>query len=338
MTRLGMSVVSAALCAVMSFGCGRSVDLNNLHDEDLDALCDQLLRCGEVSSHDTCVALLDRVLSTARIEAGAKAGAIKYDADKAGECLDAIADQSCDPASKNARIQPQACTDAIKGTRKQGESCFFGGECETKSCTLPGTCTMACCAGTCDPPPPPDAAIGQPCEAAPCVEGAYCNAAGTCAALIAEGQACEFDDECAYDTSCIGATGAKTCKRSPKIGDPCLDDGGALTCIVGGTGCDATMHCVARLDAGATCDPQRSLCKGDLICDATSNKCSAAPGTGQPCTIGCAAGNYCELGTTGSGTCQKLKADGQACMRGGECDSNNCDATSKTCTVPQVCA
>jgi hypothetical protein len=335
MTRLGLSVLA---CALFVTGCG-GVSVNDLKTKDIDALCDRLVRCGAISSKAVCVAAYSQFLDDKQLKAGVANGSIKYDDGKAGDCIDALSNESCDASSKDARVQPQACTDAIKGNRKQGEMCYFGGQCTSGSCTPPQTCTMACCAGTCDMDPPAAVAVGQSCEAAPCVDGAYCDATAVCAALIPEGQACQSSFECSYGTVCAGTT-TMVCTKAPKVGDPCLVGTGGNACVVTGLRCDSTMHCAQLLDPGATCDPQNNLCKQDLLCDATSLKCTTLPTDGQPCTQACSPPDRCVIPQGAqTGTCMPLLSNGSTCTSSDDCASGFCDTgATNTCIDEMVCA
>jgi hypothetical protein len=330
MTRL------ALLCALVA-ACG-GISINDLKSSEIDALCDRLVRCGQVASKQECIDLYDRVFSDAQLKAGVGNGSITYDDGKAGDCVDALRGESCDDASKDARVLPQACKDAVHGNRKQGDPCYFGAQCTSQKCTPPtGTCTMTCCAGTCAADPPAPAAIGQSCMTAACVDGSYCDATQTCVALIAANAACTSSTQCTYGTLCAGAsTTALACTPTPKAGDPCANEGGSFpTCDTIGLACDATNHCVALLDKGATCDPNANLCKGDLMCDATAHTCQQRPGTGQPCTTVCAEPDTCKIDTTtGAGTCVAPLANGMQCQSSNDCASTYCDQSK----APAVCA
>ena len=99
------------------------------------------------------------------------------------------------------------------------------------------------------------------------------------------------------------------------------------------------MHCVAQLGSGATCDPQNNLCKNDLVCDATTMKCTGLPTDGQACTQACAPPDRCVIDqTTGTGTCKPLAANGDACQNNFECTSRFCDTTTMKCADQVVCS
>lgn len=341
MTKTRLSGLAVLLCAAL-VGCGGgSISINDLKGAVADSNCDRLVRCGAVSSHDACVALLNSFFNEDELQADVANGTVKYDGEKAQSCLDALGGSSCDVSQKDNRVTPQDCIDAIKGTVADGGSCKNDGQCISQSCNVPTNCGQACCAGTCDPTPPKAVAIGQSCATAPCVDGAYCDTSATCAALVASGAACTGDDMCAYGTVCAGATGSTTCVAAPKAGDTCLTRvSGGNKCVQTGLACDATNHCIKLLASGATCDPQAALCQEDLACDPTAMTCGGLPGNGQPCPgFECSPGNYCQVDAQfNPTTCAPLKDDNAACQQSFECKSGSCDQTAHTCTAATVCS
>src|SRR6185437_9349448 len=112
MTRL------ALICVLVS-ACG-GVSVNDLKNQEVDALCDRLARCGQISDKQACVDLYDHLFDFSQLEAGVGNGSITYDDGKAGDCIDALRGASCDFSAQDVRVTPKACTDAIKGNRKQG--------------------------------------------------------------------------------------------------------------------------------------------------------------------------------------------------------------------------
>jgi hypothetical protein len=338
----GGNMTRLALICVLVSACG-GVGVNDLKNQEIDALCDRLARCGQISDKQTCIDVYNRLFNDDQLKAGVGNGSITYDDGKAGDCIDAIRGESCDLSSKDNRVEPESCKDAVKGTRKQGDPCYFNGECTSNSCAAPtGTCTMACCAGTCNADPPAAVAIGKSCADAPCVDGAYCDDTTTCVALIAQNAACASSSNCTYGTICAGQTGALTCTPTPKAGDTCLlEDGAFATCSTEGLDCDSTNHCVALLDKGATCGDATPPCKGDLTCDPSTLKCGSPPADGQACTDQCASPDHCVInGTTGQGTCTAPLANGMPCQSSSDCNSNFCDQSQQTpvCADRTVCS
>ncbi|MCE9571530.1 MAG: hypothetical protein K8W52_00090 [Deltaproteobacteria bacterium] len=324
-----------AVCAIASFvaacGGGSSVPVTDLDTSLTDAYCQYLVRCGVVESTARCKQELGTGgFDTAAIEGGVGAGKITYDADAAGDCVDAYANLSCNPGDKGNRVTPQACTDAIKGTVADGGACAISAECVSQSCNVPA-CDQACCPGTCNPTIA-EVAIGGSCASAPCVDGSYCaTATKVCTALVASGGTCAASRECAFGTTCIDTK----CQKPAGKGEACIvtTDGG--TCGTTGVFCNqTTMKCEGYLFSGATCDPAADACAGYLICDETTMKCGDYPSVGEACTFSCKTGAFCDTATS---MCVATKADGTTCQFDDECTSNNCDTTTLKCTTPMVC-
>lgn len=342
MLRLRNVAIATAIASLAACGGSSSVAITDLGSSLLDAQCQHYVDCGVVESVAVCKDLLRNFFNTAAIEGGITAGKIKYDGGKAGECIDAFAGASCNPGDQGNRTTPQACLDAIKGTIADGGACANDNECISQSCNNP-TCSMACCPGTCDATQT-KAAIGAACNPGACVDGAFCKAAATgtgstCTALVAAGAACNVDDECAFGTVCLGATGATTCVKPAAKGAACIADGDGFSCGTQGLDCNqVTMKCEGRLFTGATCDPQNDRCATYLSCDSTSMKCVGAPAIGQPCVSGCASGAYCKPDASGTtSTCTAKQANGATCASGTECTSGHCDTASMKCADVAAC-
>jgi Dickkopf N-terminal cysteine-rich region len=342
MIRLRLSSISAVALAVAALasvaslaGCGKSVALSDLDKELVNATCDYYVRCGIVQDHKTCVSFATATpAALAQARADVDSGALHYDESAAADCIDAIAGQSCNPGDQDRRVEPGACNDTFKGNRKDGEACFDSGECASRRCTLPQTCTMACCIGSCTALPAP-AAIGQSCtNGVPCVDGAYCNTTGgtttgpVCAALLGAGVQCQNDAQCTWGLQCMGGS----CQKPPAVGAGCI----AGDCGVDGHVCaEGSSTCEKLLFEGAICDPANNLCAAYLTCDTTARKCVAGPAVGQPCPTGvCGPGGFCKLDLTGS-VCTAPQANGQTCTGNRECASGAC-AQGK-CADPTVC-
>lgn len=334
LTRLGI-VSAAALCGIL-IGCGGgSVSIDDLGSAVIDAQCDHYVQCGEISSHDACVALLSQGFNFDELVQSVNQGLVSYDGEKAQSCLDTLSGLSCDPSVEENRVAIPDCDEAIKGTVADGGACKNSNECVSGSCAVT-TCTMACCPGTCNPSPPALAPIGQSCSTTNCVDGAYCNASAVCAALLDPGATCTGDNECGYGTVCAGAT-TLTCISPPqKAGDACISRSGSPDCVIDGLYCNSSNKCANYLDSGATCgatDP----CMFDLACNST---CGALPAIGDNCPqFQCAAGAYCQVDTTTgmATTCAALKADGATCAQSSECDSAFCDSNTSKCAAPTSC-
>jgi len=324
---------AAALIAATAAGCGGgSVDINDLGAAVSDSYCQYYVSCGVFSSIDACKALFGDSRIDPQLVADVDSGVIKYDGGAAKDCIDALATTSCNPGDQNSRVTPSSCDDAFTGTIGDGGTCYISDECISKNCDKP-SCSMACCAGTCGPADPAPVAIGQSCEAAPCVDGAYCDATATCAALLPAGSDCQGDSQCAYGLLCLGAG---TCQAPAGAGDTCITGGNGPECGVLGVVCDPTTNtCVGYLAEGAACDPQVGNCQPFTFCDQTTMVCTSYPKVGEACPNNiCAPGGFCDQT---SQMCLGPQANGHTCTQSSQCQSNYCDQTSGQCADKTIC-
>lgn len=319
--------------ALLLGACGGpdSVPLDDLGDTIIDAYCDRAVRCGAFASEDACRSYLGGLLEADDLIRSVEAGRTNYDGEAAGECIDQLRGASCDVTTEDSRVEPPACDDAFDGTVADGGTCFDDEECVNDNCDVPA-CDMACCMGTCVAGVPVPA-IGQPCPDFECQDGAFCNAAGNCAALLATGSPCTDSDECAYGLYC--PEGAATCTDAPNRGDACP----AGECADLGDRCDQTSTtCVALSRAGEPCSAGFAGffdCQQPLVCNQTSLVCENPPGVGQPCNFFCASGAFCN----DVNTCEATRANGSACQSDSECSSTYCDdfAAAPVCADDPVC-
>lgn len=325
MSPAGMRLVAVMICAA---GCGGGVAIEDFDDALADAFCDRFLRCGGIESRDLCRELLDTSgAELVELQHAVADGSVLYDEEAMEECLDAAALQSCDKTAEDARVQPPACRDAIRGTVADGGACAIGEQCVSGSCDNP-SCGMACCVGTCEPTVS-EVAIGGACgtNTTVCVEGAFCNTSLICQALLAANEPCIIDEQCGYGLYCSGTT--DTCTDAPNRGDACPDD----ECADLGTFCDADGTCAALPRRGEACEPFGG-CVVPNLCNPDTLTCEPPPGVGQPCDFVCAVGAYCD---EVSGSCIAEKANGQPCETGGECASGLCDEVTALCGDAPVC-
>lgn len=300
--------------------CGDSVDFDDLPDGLEDARCDALVRCNGIQDSKTCDAAFN--LDSAdfdTIRTGIKNGTIKYDGDKAAECLDQLGGAGC---TFDGFHETNACDGVFTGTVPAGGTCSIDLQCANQGdCQLAGNCDpdTQCCTGTCVAGTI-ESAIGGPCddEIHECAVNAYCKPGtgqgpGTCAALVSgEGTACDALQACANPLYCninfqtdMGtckkpAASNAACSRMDLI--PCADsrdycDQTSLTCVrrvaVGGT-CSNTLPCVgfsscisgtcvADIPLGGACTADGGAdCAGNLDC--ISGTCQVPP-TGMVCTL-----------------------------------------------------
>lgn len=317
-TRIGVILAGALAAAACG---GSSVSIDDLPGELEAAQCGRAVRCGVFTSLADCKAFVNADIT--QLRRSIEAGRVSYDGDLVADCVSILGSASCDETVEDARVTPKACTDAIRGTVADAGTCYTSQECVSGSCDRP-SCNMACCVGTCNPTVA-DAAIGQSCAAARCVDGAFCNASNVCAALLAANAPCNDSDECQYGLFCPDAT----CVPSVNRGEACPDG----ICNDVGDRCSTEMSCVPLSGVGGYCEGG-SDCQIPLICNPGST-CEAPPALGQACQDRCAAGAFCN----NAGTCVAPQANGATCNSGDECASSYCNGnvTPRVCADRQVC-
>jgi hypothetical protein len=323
---------------VLLAACGGSgsVSIDNYPAAVRDAFCHYLTRCGDVESFATCrTANIGRTFVVSASErAGIDMSKIRYSAESAASCLDALANLSCDLTSQSSRTTPDACRQLVTGTLHDGDTCALDDECISEVCEVPA-CNMACCMGKCAGNAAPSLAkLGQPCDLSACVAGAFCDDTTlVCTALKPSGATCQFQQECGYGLACLN-----TCQALPTLGQACT-----VACRDDGTTCSPTSHtCIKVGLAGSTCTPSAliSECSPLYPCDQTGH-CTAGIALGQPCTQGdlCTGDRaFCDIATgQAAGMCALPKPDGSACTRDSACDSVFCDPVALKCAPDPVC-
>jgi hypothetical protein len=289
--------------------------------------------------------IYSQVFDCTQLTKDVAAGVLSYDPQKGAQCLDQISKFDCDQTN-----EPSACEPAVVGHIPSGGACVSGLRLLFFSdCALGNYCDidMATCGGTCKPHAPvgascaytsaagsvscedgsecqlntevcvADVSEGQPCEgptAGNCASGLYCegvatSVAGVCRKRKTSGS-CESELYCASNYLCIGAEGAKTCRKAKMLGDACTPGQGECYRVFAWCGSDGK------------CTDTRA--QENQLCGSTDRE-----------YIQCASGLTCVLGTTGAGTCQKKgdKPAGSPCTSSTECGGtiSYCDPTTKLC-------
>jgi hypothetical protein len=145
---------------------------------------------------------------------------------------------------------------------------------------------------------------------------------------IADGEECEFRDQCCDLAPCVQVDGRYVC-QSPQ----CAAAGSP--CVPGATGAGACCNGLSCLSSGEL---------GGLVC-----RTSTTPGAGgadagvvldagQACLengASCSSADACCSGACIAGACGSCRTDGLACASGAECCSGSCAAG--TCVAPQTC-
>ena len=277
-------------------GCGSDlIPIEQLPAELERRACARATACGGAESQTACESTLFLTESseTLTLVEAVKRGTVKYDGDSARVCLDAITADCAD------LVEPDGCGDMFRGTVAAGGVCVIAAECADRGrCLKPGTCTAACCAGTCEAVAAP-VAIGGACDFPsstpnPCIEGAFCFE-GACTARRSVGAACQSaPDECVEPAVCLRYPdgSSQTCTViSSESGAACVP-GANFGCGRADETCDATTSRCTKLAAlGAACQTNED-CVGYAYCDAAAGACKARPTLGQACDA-ISAGVYC---------------------------------------------
>ncbi|MBK8263258.1 MAG: hypothetical protein IPK80_18180 [Nannocystis sp.] len=300
--------------------CGQ-IAYEELPAEQVDALCDYMVRCGFATDEGLCAAAWGQFIRPdPNLDAAIEDGSVEYDAKAAEQCLEDAREAACGGIFFED-APSGACEKVFVGTIANGDACWIDEQCVSQTCQV-ADCAMACCQGVCVAPPP-DAAIGGDCSVQDCVSGAYCeynfdDGSYTCQAQKGAGVECFGDYECSGSLGCFDGS----CQVAPAEGAPCLGGrcGGAL-------GCDITSNTCQKLRGeGQSCEPAASLCAFGLACSTASMKCEAPSGVGSACSFdsGCSDA-WCDYDfDTGAGTCQPRLANGAACEFDDSCQSLYC--------------
>ncbi len=281
-----------------------------------------------VSSEGECI---DRVsgyckLLTAANDDAVAAGRLKFNSDKAKECVSALeeARDSCDlqaltDASSSTADDPGPCAEISEGLVDEGDACASTAECagEGSSCEIQNEDPdineeLGTRDGECVGP----GGVGDDCESRACRNGLTCT----------------------YD----GAASTYTCTELPGLGEPCP----AYQCAEGlGCGYDSTAgenRCQTPGGPGDDC-AATGLCAVPLVCTydqvTYQQTCQSPPSIGEPCPLSqCDVGAFCDTTAGTPGTCEAQVE------RGGECDPNlygQCGGEDAYCdqqASPPVCA
>lgn len=318
----------AAVCGLLLAACG-SVEPVEYVETYEEALCHRQVRCGEFRDEESCVRsrqeLRARGVDFLALHDGSiAAGRMRFDAERAEECVDLIRDSACEK-SLDEFMQSDACK-VFVGQRKEGEGCQVNQDCDYPSfyCAKQDG-PPVCGAGTCK------RSFGQG-EEVPGMNGADTCAPGlspdeeyVCQPTSNEGETCQNDLRCAVGLYCDLKD--EVCKRPGIIGvgcgpgeRECLPH---LRCFEG--------SCRQLANVGMSCTVQTvfgtrsSDCKKDLFCDVgeegTKGICKVRRSAGETCFDY----NECQ---TGLGCEQRAGQENATCQapvgEGEKCDGANC--------------
>jgi hypothetical protein len=295
------------LCGLLlaSAGCsgggGGSISLEGLANEYEYTMCQILTECGGYPDIQTCLAtnFYEIDANIPQLQAGADAGRLVYDGDKARQCIDAIAGaiSNCDILGAFEEEDAAVCDEVFTGTVEIGGDCYIGEECAGDAdCDLPCG-SNECCVGTCvevEPEPEP-VGIGEDCSDAPCVDGAYCEydsgtLTRTCVAEANEGEACTGygSGSCADGLYCTGGIEGGVCVRPAAEGETCDPSlgFGVFSCARVDNWCDPEeTTCKKRPVPGEECNIEVDNCIDYAYCG-TDGTCVERPGEGDECGAG----------------------------------------------------
>lgn len=274
-------LTAAAACG------GDSISVDDFESKLVNAICTNRVGCKSMPDLATCkAATLVKDKEFATTLAKAKAGTIKFDGDKAADCIDSIASGSCSfdgfyPTATNA------CDAVFTGTVATNGACVVSEECAGESSCEPTdqACNSdtTCCPGTCMAIPA-KVAVGGDCTNADCVDTAYCSSdTNKCTApSTTAGSACSDIDACANPMYCDIFAAAPTCVAPAAGGASCTPDA-LLPCSDFREYCDATtMKCTPVVAVGQACEGANGAeCVG--YADCTNMTCVARPAAGGSC-------------------------------------------------------
>jgi hypothetical protein len=296
---LVLGLLSASACDQDEAPVVQSADLR---DEELDARCEYLVRCGYMPDAGTCRASQRYDQSLVQTLGSTSFGRAGYDREHAARWLDTLRNLGCEGTAENARLYAEARAPVFAGRVAVGGSCFADDECTGDAVCDRAACPgdQLCCTGECVaqrvlgvgercPLPQPGVRITAACEAA-----AYCQLPPD-------------------DGSGMPPTQG-TCQPRSDNGLPCDQVDGCLD----GQRCDrgGTDNCYKLAASGEMCNPslQRGSCLAvNEACTGSSPTCELAPGPGQPCVRGQCAGWAVCRNEGDADTCVAMLRAGEAC-------------------------
>lgn len=264
----------------------RQVQESEVADAFADELCGPMFSCGcadqtRYASRDDCRQQAQEGFARLRSEASG----LVYDPLCYGEMLDALDDLGCGPPPEQPGDECLSPCSPYHGDRPEGASCerVFAGlsDCARGLSCNGGICTDPCRRG----------GSGDPCGAAGCRDGLWCDQGAsppTCRSSAGEGESCAARP-CAESLWCD--RDVDLCRLLPGPGEACAFGS-----------CRDGAFCVTNdPDTGPVCQPLGALgdpCMGHLQCSSgycPTGHCAALPGEGESCagTLVCADGLSC---------------------------------------------
>ena len=302
------------------------VPLDKLAEAFAAAICSLVTKCDSLqdfpfATKEGCLSMMSGsgMGDMGDIIAAAKAGKVKYDPAKAGQCL---ASYAADCAAFGNDGEPEACKGVFTGTVATGSACTLSEMCVSQHCqgntqSCPGKCAVkgaggekcgpdlecadgaVCVADKCAVAAP--VKLGAACDQGQeCEKGHYCHQAeegkAVCAAQSAVDGKCFGSDACQDGLTCKAGADPKqpgVCAPKGKANEPCLASSSASP-DPGKNPCAKGLVCVQESAAAGSCLPLAKVgepcvgtaqCGGlDVVCQgATTKTCNLLPGKGGAC-------------------------------------------------------
>lgn len=332
----------AAVCGLLLAACG-SVEPVEYVETYEEALCHRQLRCGEVRDEAACVRASQEMRARgvdflALHDGSIATGRMRFDAERAEECVDLIRDSACEK-SLDELLQTDACR-VFVGQRKEGEACQLNQDCDYPSfyCSRQDG-GLACGAGTCKRPPGQGEVLFGMNGADTCAPGLSPDEHYICQPTANEGEACKSDLSCAVGLYCDEED--EVCKRPGIIGVSCgpreRECLPHLRCFEG--------SCRQLANVGMSCTLHRgwglswvSDCKRDLFCDAgeegSQGICKVRRSAGEKCLdySECQTGLSCDKRAgQEDATCQAPVGEGEKCDTAACAPGLGCNPETFTC-------
>lgn len=222
------------------------------------------------------------------------------------QCAAAAKTMTCDDAL--SRKLPEACR-TTPGTLDDGAPCGVDSQCKNKLCRT--------------------------------TKGAAC---GACSKTGGSGSACQRDEECDYELSCVqgkciakGKAGASCTITDECLGTLGCSDGVCATPLAAGAACTIKKdQNPCSFAQGQYCHPRDKVC-AQVGTAAAGGQCELSA---EQITI-CSAGATCSIsgGAVGQGTCQAPAADGATCSDTGPSCLAPARCVNGVCTIsdPAAC-
>ncbi len=282
---------------------------------------ERMVECFGVSDSEYLVVgdperlLAEMYAQRAALRLGTKA----FAADRAADCLQAIAEAACQEVPSLSALTGVCAV--LLGQVPPGGACLGEGDCrDAASFQCYGDqggpqCVRHCVART---QAAPAGALDEPCGPGGCLSGLYCRRTqkvgfeGVCRPYT--GEPCEGIWQCPYFHTCDSSNGSSslgTCTVGLGIGESCqiIEDYNGRD-----SNCAHTLSCYSDGGGDLTCAPGREL----------GEACGREPETGRfiKCHVG-----YCSSAEPGgSSTCVERKSIGEPCAGQVECRSQLCQS------------